>query len=276
MSGLLDRGPLDQWEGEPVTFWRNAWDIPALEVHARIGSTNDRALELAAEGRGSFTVVLAQEQTSGRGRRGASWHSPAGSGLWMSAVLPGPGPASHLPLLVGLAVAEAVERAAGWAGSSAPAAADPGASGAARLGIKWPNDLFVGSRKVGGILCESVADTVVAGIGLNVRSPAGGFPDGLDGLATTLEDEGVKSLSFSVLAGDIVRSLKERCERPTAALSAEALAGLRARDVLVGRAVRTEERGPGTAVGLDPDGALVLERADGSRVRVASGSVRPE
>ena len=250
--------PLTHWEGEAVDTWRGAWGVPLVEAWATIGSTNDRALELAAAGARAFTVVLAEGQTRGRGRRGAAWHSPPGSGLWMSLVLP-PRPApAWLPLLVGLAVAEAIE----------------GASGAVGVGLKWPNDLVLGAGKVGGILCESAGGVVVTGVGVNVRAPREGFPDGLQGVATALDVEGAKSLSISRLAGMIVDGVEQRLSVDAAALGPGALRELASRDVLAGRRIRSEEAGEGTACGIGPDGALLLERPDGSRVNVSSGSVR--
>ena len=259
--------PLTHWEGEPVEGWREAWGVPYVEAWATIGSTNDRALELAAGGAPPFTVVVAEEQSRGRGRRGAAWHSPPGSGLWMSVVLPVLSvsqvlpprpPPGYLPLLLGLAVAQAIEAA----------------TGAVAVGIKWPNDLMLGARKVAGILCESAGGAAVAGIGINVRAPRGGFPDDLRGTATALDVEGVKSLSVSRLAGMIVDGVEQRLELDAAALGAATLRELAARDVLAGRRIRSEEAGEGTARGIGSDGALLLERADGSRVNVSSGSVR--
>jgi len=252
-------GPLTHWQGEPVATWRALWGVPAFEAYERIGSTNDRAKELAGEPRNAFAVVIAAEQTRGRGRRGAVWHSPAGTGLWMSVVLPGPAPSLHVPLLVGLAVAEAIQDA----------------EAAVRVGIEWPNDLVVGRRKLGGILCEGVAAAVVAGIGINVRALQGGFPPSLADRATSLESEGFNTLSHSVLGGFIVRALKRRLGQPCPRLPADALDELAARDALASRPVLTEEHGPGVARGIESDGALILERADGSRVRVVAGSVRP-
>lgn len=243
--------PLERWDGAPVESWRTAWGVPRLEVYASIGSTNDRALELAADASHAFAVVIADEQTAGRGRRGAGWHSPPGSGLWMSVVLPWSRPAPFVTLVIGLAAAEAVEMAAG---------------DGVRIGLKWPNDLYVGGRKLGGVLCESAGAAAVAGLGINLR------PVVVD-RATSLEAESGRLFSASVLAGSIVASLK-RCSAPVGALDGATLAGLGARDALAGQAVETDEQGPGTARGIDRDGALVLERPDGSRVRVGAGSVR--
>jgi BirA family biotin operon repressor/biotin-[acetyl-CoA-carboxylase] ligase len=250
--------PLTHWEGEPIETWREAWDVPRVEAWASIGSTSDRALELAAAGAPPFTVVLADEQTQGRGRRGAMWHSPPEAGLWMSAVLPSEGVAPWLPLVVGLAVAQAVEAT----------------TGAPEVGIKWPNDLIIGARKVGGILCESAAGGVGAGVGINLRVPQGGFPEALVPIATALEVEGAMSLSKSRLAGSISDGLLALLGEPRAGLDPGLLGELRARDVLAGRAVDTDEHGRGTARGIASDGALTLERPDGSRVSVSSGSIR--
>ena len=250
---------LTHWQGEPVAAWCALWGVPAFEAYESIGSTNDRAKELAAEPRSTFAVVIAAEQTDGRGRRGARWHSPPGTGLWMSVVLPNPSAALHLPLLVGLAAAEAIQDA----------------HESLRVDIEWPNDLVIQGRKVGGILCEGASRAVVAGIGINVGTPEGGFPASLESRATSLEKEGVNGVSHSNLAGLIVRSLERRLGEPTQRLVPDALCELTARDALAAREVHTEEHGPGVARGIEPDGALILERGDGSRVRVLAGSVRP-
>jgi BirA family biotin operon repressor/biotin-[acetyl-CoA-carboxylase] ligase len=250
---------LTHWHGEPVGTWRTLWGVPTFEAYERIGSTNDRAKELAQEPRNAFAVVVAREQTRGRGRRGASWHSPADTGLWMSVVLPGERPALHVPLLVGLATAEAIRDA----------------NVSLEVGIEWPNDLVIGCRKVGGILCEGVPGAVVAGIGINLRTPEGGFPEAFRERATSLDMEGDKSLSHSDLASFIVRALKRRMATSRPRLGPDALRELAERDALAARPVRTEEHGPGVARGVDLDGALILERPDGSRVRVVAGSVRP-
>ena len=92
--------PLSHWEGESVLGLRDQWSVPALEVYEQLSSTNDRAFELARSGASSFSVVVAEEQTHGRGRRGAIWHSVRGAGLWMSLVLPGPRVPLHLPLII--------------------------------------------------------------------------------------------------------------------------------------------------------------------------------
>lgn len=254
---MIDVG-LRRWGGVPVETWRETWGVASVEIHARIGSTNDRARELAASGAPPYSVVIADEQTSGRGRRGAAWHSSAGCGLWMSVLLPtvvdiGDLP---LPLVVGVAAAEAIESVAPNVHAS----------------IKWPNDLLIGPRKVGGILCEAGSGCVVAGIGINMRVPPGGFPEKLEGRAGALEHEAGKILLRSQLCGLILGSLETMTA--TAEGVYASLSNFRGRDALQGNPVDTEQEGPGVARGVDDSGSLMLERADGSRVRVISGSVR--
>jgi BirA family biotin operon repressor/biotin-[acetyl-CoA-carboxylase] ligase len=242
------------WQGKEPHEWSEAWGVPLVEAYPQIGSTNDRAMELASAADGTVAVVIAEEQTAGRGRRGARWLSPPGSGLWMSVVLPVPRPAPHASLLVGLAVAEAIEAVAAEV----------------RIGIKWPNDLMIRGGKVGGILCESSGAAVVAGIGINLRSLGTTPAMSLAYRATSLEAECGKPLAAAELAGSIVGRLKSR----PLALDGAATGALAARDALLGARVETEEHGPGIARGIDSSGALVLERPDGSRVTVVAGSVR--
>lgn len=247
------------WEGQPVAFWENLWAVPRLEIHGRLGSTNDRARALAEEGWGVYTTVIADEQTEGRGRSGARWYSAPGAGLWISVLLPA-APAAHLPLLVGLAVADAVERTC------------PGV----RARIEWPNDVTLGDRKVAGILCEGVGDHVVAGIGINVTMPPGGFPDDVDVRATALDREGAVRPDRGALAGALVSELRGKVAFAGAVLSAEERRALSERDALEGRRVVTAQHGSGRSLGVAEDGSLVLERDDGKRVHVRAGRVRPE
>ena len=250
---------LTHWEGEPVRVWSRLWGVPVFEAHDVLGSTNDRARELAVDGAPPFTVVVAEQQTAGRGRAGAGWHSPAGGGLWLSTLLPlGDAVPLHLPLLVGLAAARAAE------------AACPGL----RVGLKWPNDLEVEGRKAGGILCERGDGVVVAGIGLNVRQRPADFPEELADRAISLETALGGKVSRGALAGALLAELARTSAAPTSRLTDDGLAELAGRDVLRGRRVATQQAGEGTARGIDGDGALLLERPDGARVRVLAGSVR--
>ena len=157
---------LTEWEGAPLHTWAAAWGVPQLLVWDRVTSTNDVLLACASEGAPVHTVVIADEQSEGRGRRGADWFSPSQGGLWLSFLAcPGPESAPVLPLLSGVAAARAIEKAvSGWRGS------------ASRVGLKWPNDLIIADRKVGGVLCEAVGGRVVIGIGINVRATVQDLP----------------------------------------------------------------------------------------------------
>jgi BirA family biotin operon repressor/biotin-[acetyl-CoA-carboxylase] ligase len=99
---------LTHWDGEPIRVWARVWRADLVEAHDVLGSTNDRIKELAAQGAGPYSVVIADEQTAGRGRSGGVWHSPPGAGLWISVLLPLQGVVpAHLPLVVGVAAARA-------------------------------------------------------------------------------------------------------------------------------------------------------------------------
>jgi len=249
-----------RWDGVAVEGLRRAWGVPALEAHESMASTNERALELADEGAAPWTVVVADEQTRGKGRRGAAWISPRKAGLWMSVIVHGVEPGGPLPLVVGLACAEAIESVAG----------------ALRVGLKWPNDLLVGGRKVGGILCGGAGDAVVVGIGINVSAAPEPPADGAAHPplpATSLEAETGNPLRCNILAGAIMERLRAR-----AGARRRSLEGLMdeigRRDVLRGREVRTEQEGAGRAAGIEASGALLLDRGDAGRARVVSGGVR--
>jgi BirA family transcriptional regulator, biotin operon repressor / biotin---[acetyl-CoA-carboxylase] ligase len=144
---------------------------------ARTPSTNDVASALAASGNHEGAIVIADAQTAGRGRRGHLWVSPPGSGLYVSVVLTptraragGDKAMTLVTLAAGVALAQGIEAATGL-----------------RVDLKWPNDLYVARRKLGGLLAEGVSDAVVVGYGINVGASA--FPPDLAGRATSIESE---------------------------------------------------------------------------------------
>ena len=250
---------LTHWDGEPVAVWTRVWKAAAVEAHDVLGSTNDRLRELAAGGAAPWTVVVAEAQTRGRGRGGAVWHSPAGAGLWLSVLLPceEPVPAS-LPLAVGVAAARAAEEVA------------PGVL----VGIKWPNDLEVAGRKIGGILCEHGHGWVVVGIGLNVLTPEAGIPAEVAARATSLEASSGGRVSVGALATALLHQLRASRWGGGPGLDGALHRELADRDVLRGKGVWTSQAGPGTARGIAGDGALLLELPGGKEARVVSGSIR--
>lgn len=255
-----ERAGLARWEGEPVDAWERAWGVPLMEAFERLSSTNDRLRELADRDAPAFVVVVAEEQTAGRGREGRAWSSPPGLGLWMSVLvrLESEIPPTLLPLLVGVAVCRAIR------------AVCPDLEPL----LKWPNDVMLGRRKVCGILCEGIGlGKVVIGIGTNVRQRAEDFPPELRALAVSLEVAGREPVGRALLAGHLVRSLKElvsdlpsRLEGPLA----HEVAGL---DALLGTRVRDVSGGEGIAQGIASDGALRVRVDGGTERRLVAGGV---
>ncbi|MDQ3138553.1 MAG: biotin--[acetyl-CoA-carboxylase] ligase [Gemmatimonadota bacterium] len=222
---------------------------------ARVGSTMDAVHDLAQSGAPPGTVLIAGEQTAGRGSRGRDWSSPSG-GLWVS-VLARPAAAALelLSLRAGLATVETLA---------------PFVEGA-ELALKWPNDLMLGDLKTGGILCEArwsgaTLAWVVIGLGLNVANRPG---TGLQGMATNLS--AVRpGLSAAALAGPVIEALRA-VDAAAGPLSSSEQRRFARRDWLAGRAVR----GPlaGTADGIEADGALRVRRPDGTIATVRSGTI---
>lgn len=260
---------LTHWQGEPVGVWEAVWGIPRLEAWSVLGSTNDRARDLALEGALPWTAVVALHQREGRGRSGRPWQSGPGAGLWVSLVLHSRAQAqAHLvPLLAGIALARTLE--------SAPAPARSGSDELASCGraaLKWPNDVWWSGRKVSGILCESVGPRLVVGVGVNLRVPSGGFADAHAARAGALEDLTGRSWSESWLLGRLIRELRSLWEPPRLRLEAELLAAWDARDLLRDRPVRVGGVA-GRARGVTADGALNIETAAGEVIPVRAGHV---
>lgn len=219
-------------------------------------STQDLVHQLAAEGAPAGTAVVAREQSAGRGRRGRAWVSLAG-GLWLS-VLCRPAAVAALEVLslrAGLLVAQGLE-------SCSPEF---------RFGIKWPNDLMLGERKAGGILCEarwhgSEPGWVAVGLGVNVANP---IPRELEAQAVALATvvPGLGSTELEPLAIAAIRAAGEA----SGPLSADELAEFAGRDWLRGR--RLVAPTAGIAAGVGPDGALLVETAPGTLVTLRDGTV---
>ena len=229
-------------------------------------STNRVALELGHAGEPEGAVVLAEEQTAGRGRAGHSWHSERAAGIYVTLLLRpklAPVQAPVLTMMAGLSAHAAVEALTGLA-----------------VDLKWPNDLMIRGKKAGGILTEMHADPgqvqfVVVGIGLNLNQER--FPSELAGLATSLRQETGKSQSRM---GLLVRLLREFASDYNRFLR-EGIASVIQRFEVVssyahGKKVRVTngtESYVGTTVGLGPEGLLQVEREDGRVVTVIAGDV---
>ncbi len=237
-----------------------------LHSYEELGSTNDRARELAEEGAAHGEVVIAETQTAGRGRRGRAWISPPHRNLYFSAVLRPelpPSRAAELTLVASLAVCDAL-RSAGVA-----------------AGIKWPNDVLAGGRKIAGILTELAAepekvDWVVIGVGVNVNARAEDFPEELRGEATSVAIErglpAPRALLAAACLGRLEAWLDAHAERGFAPIRD----AWRERSVTLGREVlvRTDGRElAGRAEDIDDLGALLVRTPE--RVeRILAGDVQ--
>ena len=231
-------------------------------------STNDAAKVLGREGAAEGTMVLAETQTAGRGRLGRSWVSPPGLGLYVSLLLRPPLPPHELPLIT-LSTAVSVVRALTRAVGVTP-------------GIKWPNDLILKGKKLGGILTEMETESdqiryLVVGMGLNINNPD--FPPELGGRATSLLQE--EGRTFPRLT--ILKAWLEEFETLYGQFLARGFPDIleewKRHSVTLGRYV-TVRQGPrqieGLAMGVTPDGALLLETARGEEVKVTSGEITLE
>jgi BirA family transcriptional regulator, biotin operon repressor / biotin---[acetyl-CoA-carboxylase] ligase len=229
-------------------------------------STNTVALALAEEGAPEWTVVAAGHQTAGRGRLGRAWASAPGRSLLFSVVLRPSLPPERAPLLSLLAAAEMVE--------ACPRPPEE------PVRAKWPNDLLVGERKVGGILPEARVEGgelghLVLGVGMNVSMTEEDFPEEILVTATSLGLEGA-----SIEPGDLLRRFLagfRASYRPIDPdFGVHVVAGYQGVCATIGRLVRartvTGDEVEGLAVAVDSDGSLVLER-EGERHSVAFGEV---
>jgi BirA family biotin operon repressor/biotin-[acetyl-CoA-carboxylase] ligase len=228
-------------------------------------STNTDALDAARKGAPHGSVYFTDEQLAGRGRGDHGWHSAAGQGLYVSVLLRPQFPASRLsllPLAAGLASAEAVRTTAGLA-----------------VDLRWPNDLLIGPRKVGGILVEARIESqssphAVVGIGINVHQSD--FPANLSTAATSLDLEAGRRIPRQSLLVCLLKSL----EKETLAVAGDGaeripLRVTQASTWINGRQV--EVHGPqactGVTAGLDQNGFLLV-RTPGGLVTVQTGGIR--
>jgi len=232
----------------------------------RTDSTNRVALELGHAGEPEGAVVLAEEQTAGRGRGGRAWHSERATGIYVTLLLRpklAPVQAPLLTMMAGLSAHSAVQALTGL-----------------EVDLKWPNDLLVRGRKLGGILTEMHAEPgqirfVIVGIGLNVNQEK--FPGELANLATSLRAETGKPQSRMEL---LVRLLHE-FETDYNRFLREGVATVVARFESVssyarGKRVRVTngtESYVGTTAGLGPEGLLQVERDGGQLMTVIAGDV---
>jgi BirA family biotin operon repressor/biotin-[acetyl-CoA-carboxylase] ligase len=230
----------------------------------RVDSTNAVSIQLAQEGAPEGTLVVAEEQTAGRGRHRRKWLAPAGSSLLISFVLRPSLAPEELPLLLmasALAVAEAIEDSTGLA-----------------VRFKWPNDIMLGGKKAGGILIETGlsgqdVDYAVIGIGLNVNLDVATTPE-IAATATSIS----AALGKETSRLRILRSLLQSMEREYLLLQGghSPVTRWAARLLQLGQQVQVDTpwgREAGQLEGVDADGTLILLRSDGSQARITVGDV---
>jgi BirA family biotin operon repressor/biotin-[acetyl-CoA-carboxylase] ligase len=232
----------------------------------RTDSTNRVALELGYENEPEGAVVLAEEQTAGRGRAGRSWHSERATGIYVTLLLRpkiSPVQAPLLTMMAGLSAHAAIQAQTGL-----------------QPDLKWPNDLMLNGKKLGGILTEMHAETtlvrfVIVGIGINVNQER--FPGELSGIATSLRAESGKIQSRLELLARLLRefetdynrflrdgssSITERFEQVSSYARGKKV-----------RVTNGSESYVGVTVGLRPEGLLQVQREDGAVVTVLAGDV---
>lgn len=220
-----------------------------------IDSTNRYLMDEAKTGAPAGLVVVADHQTAGRGRLGRTWVAPRGASLLMSVLLRPTVPVDRRHALVmtaGLAMAEAVETETGVV-----------------AGLKWPNDLVVGGRKLAGILAEAAGDALVVGIGVNLEWHE--VPEELSAIATACNLEGGRPTSREALLATFLAGYSARLSDLDGARR-----DYEARLLTLGRRVRVEQTDGvliGIARGVDAAGHLVLRSDDGTDLTVAVGDV---
>ena len=254
----LDRPPLSPSRLRRALVGPGAW--ATVDVVGHTGSTNADLAAAARRGDPAPALLVAEEQSAGRGRMTRRWEAPARSGVMLSALLRPSAPTATWPLLpfiAGVAVAEAVR-----------AVAEVDAV------LKWPNDVLVGEHKLGGILVERVEDAVVVGIGVNVSLRADELPVPT---ATSLALAG-GGTDREALTKEIARALLRRYDALEAASGASSaiLPAYREICATIGTDVVVElpggEQMVGQAASVDDDGALVVVTRDGEH-RVTAGDV---
>lgn len=243
---------------------------PELIYHfLQVDSTNTSLKKLADQGAADGTVVIAEEQTAGRGRLGRSWFSPAGKSITLSILLRpslAPGNTPLFTLMTAAAIVRGIKNIL------------PDIS----VGIKWPNDLMINKRKVSGILTELKAEAdllhyLIIGIGININSEEKDFPPELRNIATSLFLENNKTkISRQQLLCEILQELDDAYRRYFLENPAFIIKEWKKFDITLGRKITVKTiKGTfiGTAVDLAADGSLILEEVGGKKRQFQAGEV---
>jgi BirA family transcriptional regulator, biotin operon repressor / biotin---[acetyl-CoA-carboxylase] ligase len=234
-----------------------------LYLYQDLPSTNREASSLAQQGAAHGTLVVAEQQSGGYGRHGRVWFSPPGLNIYCSIVVRGKSQTvplaqwlSWIPLVTALAVTEATQQVA-----------------AVSLALKWPNDLLLQDRKVGGILCESTLTTagnpiVIIGIGLNVNVPPQSFPEDLRPIAASLIEATRQAIDRNRLIAQLMAELEQCLDELQSHGPTRLRQAYLARCATLGRQVKilfaNDQQLLGTADTLSADGALQVRPVSAS------------
>lgn len=232
-----------------------------------VTSTNDLAKELARKDAGEGALVVAEEQTGGKGRLGRGWYAPRYKGLWFSLILRppvNPSEASQITMMAAVALASAIKQETGVA-----------------VGIKWPNDLLVGGKKLCGILTEMSAEMerinyLVVGMGINTNQEQEDFPEEVRETATALKMEAGRTISRVRLLQASLAAFEHWYEVWLNRGFSPVLNGWKELSVSLNCPVRIHSLNKswdGWAEDIDEDGALLLRLPDGKLQRLVSGEV---
>ncbi len=231
-----------------------------------IDSTNNYAKTLAADGHPEGTVVIAESQSSGRGRRGRQWYSDSGQGIFLSLILRPPLPVNELSrinMAIALAIVDALQEVG------------------IKSGIKWPNDILIKDRKIAGILTEAITDMdgiefIVSGIGLNVNTLIEDFPAELRAIVTSVREEAGRMVSRVHLLQILLLKLEQRYQQLISGAFTEILEQVRTLSLVIGRDITIKQLGgitEGRAIDIDNNGFLLVRYGQGNIHHLMSGEV---
>lgn len=233
-----------------------------------IDSTNNQAKRLAEGDFKDGTVVIAEEQTSGRGRCGKDWISPKGKGIWMSIILKphiSPSDAAKITILAACAVCEGIEAVCNI-----------------ETKIKWPNDIIVNGKKICGILTELGAEMdsvnyLVVGIGINARAEAADFPEEIKETATSIRLETGQVIPRKQIAAQVLNAFDRLYKNFAVDGSIQNIIEIyKSKSAVLGKEIRVISKSGesmGKACDITEEGHLVICRPDGSKTEVISGEV---
>lgn len=261
--------------GEPDTLDSKALielkDINLIKKifhYSTLESTNSQAKLMASQGAAEGTIVISEEQTGGRGRLGRHWVSPMGTGIWMSIILKPdiePQEATIITQITAAAVASAIKKVTG-----------------SETGIKWPNDIIMGGKKVCGILTEmsgelNLVNYIVVGIGINVNMNSSDFPEEIKRIATSIKEHCGRAFSRKELVIEILKEFEVLYSEFISTNNVkESISICRELSVTLGKEVRIIQRGKtilAKALDITEDGELLVKDKEGNIQKIVSGEV---